>query len=119
MTPQQSLEARARLGWSRQDLATAAAVATPIVRMFELGALDGLAECESAIENALVAAESARARVPASAQMFEKVHAKRRPNEGALVWLVEARRRWRGGGGGAAGFSEPGAVYVSSMAPGI
>jgi len=114
MTPQQCLEARARLGWSRQDLAAAACIAQPIVRMFEAGALKGFADCEAAIEQTLTAAEAARARPMAPARTFEPAHASRRPAEGALVWLVETRRRWRGGG-----FAEVGLAYVSSAAPGI
>ena len=121
MTPQQCLEARARLGWSRQDLAAAAAIAQPIVRMFEAGALSGFPDCEAAIEQALTAAEAARARPAASARTFEEAHARRRPAEGALVWLVETRRRWRRGefGPGTGGFAEAGIAFVSSSAPGV
>ena len=59
MTPQQCVEARVRLGWSRQDLAEAAGLAAPIVRMFEAGALAGFDDCEAAIAEALIAAEAA------------------------------------------------------------
>ena len=108
MTPQQCLEARVRLGWSRQDLADAAALAAPIVRMFEAGALDGFEDCRAAIAEALQAAETAREKAPAPACAL--AGAKRRPAEGALIWLVEARRRWRGRAkdGGVDGFAELG-----------
>ena len=90
MTPIQCLEARARLGWSRQDLADACALATPIVRLYEAGALDGFDDCEAAIAEALYIAEAARL-----APLARSPRAKRAATSpsGALVWLVEARRR--------------------------
>ncbi len=93
MTPQQCLAARARLGWSRQDLAVATGLAAPIVRLYEAGALDGFADCEAAIADALAAAEAARSRPLPSARSWAR--GRRRPHEGALVWLAEARRRWQ------------------------
>ena len=91
MTPIQCLEARARLGWSRQDLADACALATPIVRLYEAGALDGFDDCEAAIAEALYSAEAARLAPLARAP---KRTASAPRQAGALVWLVEARRRW-------------------------
>jgi len=91
MTPIHCLEARARLGWSRQDLADACALATPIIRLYEAGALEGFEDCEAAIAEALYAAEAARL-----APLARSPRAKRdRPRAaGAMVWLVEARNRW-------------------------
>ena len=92
MTPIQCLEARARLGWSRQDLADACALATPIVRLYEAGTLVGFDDCEAAIAEALYAAEAARLAPLALAPKTRKA-ASRERRPGALVWLVEARRR--------------------------
>ena len=91
MTPIQSLEARARLGWSRQDLADACALAAPIVRLYEADALEGFEDCEAAIAEALYIAEAARLAPLAQAPKPCRAAPRR---AGALVWLVEARRRW-------------------------
>ena len=87
MTPQQCLETRLRLGWTREDLASACSLAAPIVRLFEAGALDDFDDCRQAIEAALAEAE---ARAPVRASAGARVCGKR---HGALA---EAGRRWRG-----------------------
>lgn len=91
MTPIRCLEARGRLGWSRQDLADACALATPIIRLYEAGALEGFEDCEAAIAAALYAAEAARLAPLALAPKPKRPTPR---HGGALVWLVEARRRW-------------------------
>jgi hypothetical protein len=87
MTPQQCLETRLRLGWSRKDLAAAACLATPIVRLYEAGALAGFEDCEAAIGAALseAEAESRRSRV----RVFRK-------REGRIGGFAETSVRWRG-----------------------
>ena len=89
MTPQQCVEARIRLGWSRQDLAEAAGLAAPIVRMFEAGALAGFDDCEAALAEALMAAQAAPEPC-ALAYGFQEDGP--RPLEGALILLIEPRR---------------------------
>ena len=105
MTPLKCLEARARLGWSRENLADACALATPIIRLYEAGALEGFDDCEAAIAEALYLAEAARlaplAGAPKSALKSRSAPRREPRRSGALVWLVEARRRW--------GMSEDGA----------
>lgn len=88
MTPQKCLETRLRLGWTRQDLASAASVAAPIVRLFEAGALDGFDDCADAIETALGAEETRRAHKPPTR--------KSRARESWLPVLAEAGVRWNG-----------------------
>jgi hypothetical protein len=56
MSPEQCIEARKLLAWSRGDLATAAEVPVRIVNMFEADDLHGLASCEIFMRDALVAA---------------------------------------------------------------
>ena len=90
MTPQQCVEARVRLGWSRQNLAEAAGLAAPIVRMFEAGALAGFDDCEAAIAEAILAAEAAAPEPRDLPRGFEEDGP--RPLEGALIWLIEVRR---------------------------
>jgi hypothetical protein len=90
MTPIQCLEARARLGWSRKDLAEACALAAPIVRLYEAGALEGFQDCEAAIAEALCVAEVARLAPLARAPKAKRATA--RPS-GGMAWLVEGRRR--------------------------
>ena len=90
MTPQQCVEARVRLGWSRQDLAEAAGLAAPIVRMFEAGALAGFDDCEAALAEALMAAEAAPERRDLPCGFVDDGP---RPREGARIWPIEARRR--------------------------
>jgi len=86
VTPQKCLETRLRLGWSRAELAAAAALAAPIVRLYEAGALDGFEDCAAALEAALAEAEGAaapRARRACSGQ-------------GWFSGLAEAGVTWRG-----------------------
>ncbi len=83
MTPQLCLAARASLGWSRQDLAAATGLAAPILRLYEAGALDGFADCEAAIADALAAGEAARSRPLPPARTWAR--GRRRAHEGALV----------------------------------
>ena len=90
MTPQQCVEARVRLGWSRQNLAEAAGLAAPIVRMFEAGALAGFDDCETAIAEAITAAQASAQEPRDLPSGFEEDGP--RPPEGALIWLIEMRR---------------------------
>jgi transcriptional regulator with XRE-family HTH domain len=105
MTPLQCLDARARLGWSRQDLADACGLAVQIIRLYEAGALEGFDDCEAAIAEALYTAEAARlaplAIAPKSVPKSGSASHRGPRRGGALVWLLEARRRW--------GLSEDGA----------
>jgi transcriptional regulator with XRE-family HTH domain len=89
MTPQQCLEARLRLGWSRQDLAEAAGLAAPIVRLFEAGALAGFDDCEAALAEALMAAEAEPEPLVLARGFAEDGP---RPLQGALIWSFEAHR---------------------------
>ncbi len=86
MTPQKCLETRLRLGWSRAELAAAATLAAPIVRLYEAGALDGFEECAAALEAALADAE--RAAAPRARRG--------RAAEGWFSGLAEAGVTWRG-----------------------
>lgn len=115
MTPQQCVEARLRLGWSRQDLAEAAGLAAPIVRMFEAGALAGFDDCEAALAEALMAAEAAPERRDLPCGFVDDGP---RPREGARIWPIEARRRWLGRAANYAlgGFPETGAACVAGPA---
>jgi ribosome-binding protein aMBF1 (putative translation factor) len=83
VTPQKCLETRLRLGWSRAELAAAAALAAPIVRLYEAGALDGFDDCAAALEAAL--ADGAPTRVQRS-----------RAAESWFSGLAEAGVVWRG-----------------------
>jgi hypothetical protein len=56
MSPDQCIEARKLLGWSRGDLAAAAEIPVKIVNMFEADDLHGLASCEIFMRDALAAA---------------------------------------------------------------
>jgi len=56
MSPDQCIEARRLLDWSRGDLAAAAEIPVKIVNMFEADDLHGLASCEIFMRDALVAA---------------------------------------------------------------
>ena len=85
MTPQKCLETRLRLGWSRAELAAAAALAAPIVRLYEAGALDGFDDCAAALEAALADADCAPPRVQRG-----------RAAEGWFSGLAEAGVTWRG-----------------------
>ena len=85
MTPQKCFETRVRLGWSRADLARAATLAAPIVRLYEAGALDGFDDCAAAIETALAVGE--RGASP-------RLRAKSR--EGWFSGLAETGAAWRG-----------------------
>ena len=115
MTPQQCVEARLRLGWSRQDLAEAAGLAAPIVRIFEAGALAGFDDCEAALAEALMAAEAAPKRLDLACGFAQD---RPRPMEGAPIWPIEARRRRLGRAANyrRGGFPETGAAYVAGPA---
>jgi hypothetical protein len=56
VTPEQCIEVRKLLGWSRGDLAEAAEIPVNIAGMFEAHDLHGLASCEIYMRDALVAA---------------------------------------------------------------
>ena len=56
MTPEQCKEARALLNWSRADLAEAADLPEMVIEMYEDDELTGLASCEIAMRNAMMAA---------------------------------------------------------------
>jgi hypothetical protein len=56
VTPEQCVEARKQLGWSRGDLAGAAEIPVRIVEMFEAHDLHGLASCEIYMRDAFEAA---------------------------------------------------------------
>jgi hypothetical protein len=92
MTPQQCVEARIRLGWSRQDLADAAGLAAPIVRMFEAGALAGFDDCEAVLAEAIMAAEAMAQAQERCDLSFGFEEDGPRPLEGALIWFIDARR---------------------------
>jgi hypothetical protein len=86
VTPQKCLETRLRLGWSRAELAAAASLAAPIVRLYEAGALDGFDDCAAALEAALADAEGA------ASPRAKRVCA----GQGWFSGLAEAGVSWRG-----------------------
>ncbi len=88
MTPQLCLESRLRLGWSREDLASACRLAPQIIRLYEAGALSGFEDCGEAIEEALLSAEVERRLTrPRIYRMARQIRA---------GGLAERGARWKG-----------------------
>jgi hypothetical protein len=92
MTPQNCLETRLKLGWTREELAAAASLAVPIVRLYEAGALEGFDDCREAITAAL--AEGQDGRIVRPSRFATKARTSRRGG------LAEKAPRWRAFEGG-------------------